>query len=121
MTTGEMDDVMSAAIERAERAGPCECWVCDRQCGGSSEEHSCGPLLARDGHLVCEWCRAAADAWTMDRAGARVTLTRDGDGVQLVADILDTFHKRTLRLTPTGARQLAVRLMEAANDAERSQ
>lgn len=100
---------------------PCQCWSCDRLCGGTDDPTSCGPVQARDGRLICEACREATDTIDTDRQGARVRLLR-GDGlVKLEADVHDTFHKRTLRLTPTGARLLAVKLLQVAADAERAQ
>jgi hypothetical protein len=110
-----------ATWEAAERAtpatpGPCQCWSCDGQCGGTALSTSCGPLAVVDGRPICAVCRGQADVFGNDLVGAQVTI--DQDRVRLAlrwAGPLDSVW-----LDARSARHLAAVLIQRASELEQA-
>jgi hypothetical protein len=109
--------LLGRAPERATPApGPCACWSCDGQCGGTALSTSCGPLAAVDGRPICAVCRGQADVFGNDLVGAQVTI--DQDRVRLAlrwAGPLDSVW-----LDARSARHLAAVLTQRASELEQA-
>ncbi len=94
----------------------CVCWSCNRQCGGTVHEQSCGPLADLDGRLVCAACRKAADVIDTERAGLKATI--DQERVRLRADVWNPYASSAW-LDARQARHLAAVLVERAAELDR--
>jgi hypothetical protein len=100
------------------RATPCACWSCDRQCGGSVDPGSCGPCEPDEmGRLLCDACRSMADVVDYGRCGIKVSADAYDGRVKIRTDVWD-YRSPVLSLSPATARALAARLLEGATAAE---
>jgi hypothetical protein len=102
---------------RWQDAPPCGCWSCDSQCGGTSHPTSCGPLDEVDGQKLCQACRKQAQVFGLGDRRPGVHLARTDSGVEMVADVFNTFGKARVELSPASARHLAALLTEMAGPA----
>jgi hypothetical protein len=100
------------------RATPCACWSCDRQCGGSVAPGSCGPCEPDEiGRLLCDACREHADVIDNDHHGIKAVANPYGE-VHVEPSVWDTLRSPKLNLSPATARALAARLLAVADQAE---
>jgi hypothetical protein len=101
------------------RATPCACWSCDRQCGGSVDPGSCGPCEPDEiGRLLCDACRSMADVLDNDRYGIKVSANPYDGRVKIDPNVWDSLRSYMLSLSPATARALAARLLAVADQAE---
>jgi hypothetical protein len=109
--TGPQTTEQAAPQPGAASPRPCSCWSCDRQCGGSTDAGSCGPLADLDGRPVCQACREAADVIDTEHAGAKVTIAQEC--VRLRGDVWNP-GASSLWLDARSARHLGLVLIARA-------
>lgn len=103
-------------MARWTEADPCKCYSCDRQCGGTVDPSSCGPVELVHGLLVCESCRDKADVFSTPESGRKgLKVEIDQDAIRLDADVFGNLHGAAW-LTEEAARHLARSLTAAADD-----
>lgn len=97
-------------------ADPCNCWSCNRECGGTVHPASCGPVELTDGNLICDYCRRQADVFSTPESGRKgLKVEIDQDAIRLDPDVFGGFHG-SAHLTEESARHLARELVKAADD-----
>ena len=104
-------DAREAAAEDPRacyNAPACECYSCDRQCGGTIHPDSCGPVEAdAEGRPICRACREMAQVWGDHRTGLQATVSQDRVRVAVK-------FGESAWLNPESARAFAGVLMEQA-------
>lgn len=105
-------DAREAAAEDPRacyNAPACECYSCDRQCGGTIHPQSCGPVEADpEGRPICQACREMAQVWGDHRTGLQASICQDRVRVQVK-------FGESAWVNPESARAFAAVLTELAD------